>query len=397
MLYVERQLIGQRPLRDVYTFQFWTLEQSLEERFYPLSPYSKRTTLKGRLSSNTIITTTLDKLIEYGLYRLYPPFADVSERSRLCLRVLQLRETFTDILKEPTDEEVEIAQRISVGCFLHISIRPVIMMTLLSLKPRYRLEPRILKAFKDNCWGTFVSDYSLECYRTTSEHVPEHRQFTDMMHDVHAHTQRERQIERATRDAAKQQKEILDLTTSLGQLHLTRDRSDAGQPCSDTSIISERVDDEEMHQKGIQDVNTGTTTRNIRPPSPKTRMIEMMEEEEEEQQRALDQIEDCYEETRTWLVNINYWYKSFQLVHVARTYDRSGFGVPSESLGGRPALCDAMHSDKTEEEAYWAEVEENAMAGGAGFREPGEPHIHQTKESTGSANVLCKSQRKPQW
>ncbi|KAH7563710.1 hypothetical protein BM1_00757 [Bipolaris maydis] len=348
MLYVERQLIGQRPLRDVYTFQFWTLEQSLEERFYPLSPYSKRTTLKGRLSSNTIITTTLDKLIEYGLYRLYPPFADVSERSRLCLRVLQLRETFTDILKEPTDEEVEIAQRISVGCFLHISIRPVIMMTLLSLKPRYRLEPRILKAFKDNCW-------------------------------------------------AKQQKEILDLTTSLGQLHLTRDRSDAGQPCSDTSIISERVDDEEMHQKGIQDVNTGTTTRNIRPPSPKTRMIEMMEEEEEEQQRALDQIEDCYEETRTWLVNINYWYKSFQLVHVARTYDRSGFGVPSESLGGRPALCDAMHSDKTEEEAYWAEVEENAMAGGAGFREPGEPHIHQTKESTGSANVLCKSQRKPQW
>ncbi|KAJ6197787.1 hypothetical protein J3E72DRAFT_192261 [Bipolaris maydis] len=244
---------------------------------------------QGRLSSNTIITTTLDKLIEYGLYRLYPPFADVSERSRLCLRVLQLRETFTDILKEPTDEEVEIAQRISVGCFLHISIRPVIMMTLLSLKPRYRLEPRILKAFKDNCWG-------------------KRPQFTDMMHDVHAHTQRERQIERATRDAAKQQKEILDLTTSLGQLHLTRDRSDAGQPCSDTSIISERVDDEEMHQKGIQDVNTGTTTRNIRPPSPKTRMIEMMEEEEEEQQRALDQIEDCYEETRTWLVNINYWY-----------------------------------------------------------------------------------------
>lgn len=33
-------------------------------------------------------------------------------------------------------------------------------------------------------------------------------------------------------------------------------------------------------------------------------------------------------------------------------------------------------TDKTEEEAYWAEVEENAMIGGAGFREPGEPHIH---------------------
>lgn len=85
---------------------------------------------------------------------------------------------------------------------------------------------------------------------------------------------------------------------------MTRDRSDAGQPCSDTSIISERADDQEMHQKGMQDGNTGTTTRNILPPSPKTRMIEMMEEEEEEQQRALDQIEDCYEETRPWLVDL---------------------------------------------------------------------------------------------
>jgi len=29
-------------------------------------------------------------------------------------------------------------------------------------------------------------------------------------------------------------------------------------------------------------------------------MIEMMEEEREEQQRAIDQIEDCFEETRPW-------------------------------------------------------------------------------------------------
>jgi hypothetical protein len=28
----------------------------------------------------------------------------------------------------------------------------------------------------------------------------------------------------------------------------------------------------------------------------------MMEEEREEQQRALDQIDDCYEEIRPWLV-----------------------------------------------------------------------------------------------
>lgn len=62
-------------------------------------------------------------------------------------------------------------------------------------------------------------DRSLECYRTTLEHVPEHRQFTDMMHDVHAYIHRKRQIERATRDAAKPLREFSDLIKSLNQLH----------------------------------------------------------------------------------------------------------------------------------------------------------------------------------
>jgi hypothetical protein len=58
-----------------------------------------------------------------------------------------------------------------------------------------------------------------------------------------------------------------------------------------------------MHQKKIQDVDTSIALRKMVPPSPKTMIIEMMEEEREEQQRALDQIEDCYEETRLWSVN----------------------------------------------------------------------------------------------
>jgi hypothetical protein len=105
------------------------------------------------VSSDAIVTTTLDKLITHGLYELYPPFADVSERSRLCLRVLQLRKTFTDTPKEPTNEEINTAETISVGCFLNIEIRPLIMMILLSLKPRYRLEPKILEPFGERFSG----------------------------------------------------------------------------------------------------------------------------------------------------------------------------------------------------------------------------------------------------
>ncbi|KAF2867146.1 hypothetical protein BDV95DRAFT_611017 [Massariosphaeria phaeospora] len=141
-------------------------------------------------------TTTLESFINHGLFELYPPFADKNYETLLCSRVLQLREVFRSPPEVPNSEEISLAQSISVGCFLDMSMRPVVMMTLLSLKPRFRLDTAILAAFRDNCWGTFVADHSLDCYKATSDQVPEHKQLTDMMHDVHADTQRKRQLDR---------------------------------------------------------------------------------------------------------------------------------------------------------------------------------------------------------
>jgi hypothetical protein len=45
----------------------------------------------------------------------------------------------------------------------------------------------------------------------------------------------------------------------------------------------EQGDDEEPHQKDMQDANTGITIQKTLPPSPKTRIIEMIEEERDEQ------------------------------------------------------------------------------------------------------------------
>ncbi|EDU47528.1 hypothetical protein PtrSN002B_000889 [Pyrenophora tritici-repentis] len=73
---------------------------------------------QGTLSSNAIITTTLAELIDHGLYKLYPPFAEVRERDRLFLRVQQLRETFTETPEVPTDEEINNAQWLSAVCFI---------------------------------------------------------------------------------------------------------------------------------------------------------------------------------------------------------------------------------------------------------------------------------------
>lgn len=46
-------------------------------------------------------------------------------------------------------------------------------------------------------------------------------------------------------------------------------------------------------------ITTRTTPVRTMPPAPKIMQIEMMEKREE-QERVLEQIEDCYEETRLW-------------------------------------------------------------------------------------------------
>ena len=75
----------------------------------------------------------------------------------------------------------------------------------------------------------------------------------------------------------------MELFTSVSRLEADTNRSIASTSQHDSSITPQM-----------------TPMRRTAPPSPKTMQIEMMEEEREEQQRALEQIEDCYEETRLW-------------------------------------------------------------------------------------------------
>lgn len=87
------------------------------------------------------------------MYELYPRFAEVEERKKLWLRVQQFRKAFDYGTESLTKEEIEVAENISSHCFRPAEIRPIIMMTLLSLKPRHPSHPEILEAFKSNGWG----------------------------------------------------------------------------------------------------------------------------------------------------------------------------------------------------------------------------------------------------
>jgi len=114
----------------------------------------------GLTLSDAMQTTTLKSLVDYGLYKLYPPFADENYQRGLFLRVLQLRETFLGLPERPSADEISMASRITVGCFPSINIRPIAMMVLLSLKPQYRLDMEIMEAFRKNHWGMRSSQMS---------------------------------------------------------------------------------------------------------------------------------------------------------------------------------------------------------------------------------------------
>ncbi|KAF9699766.1 hypothetical protein EKO04_002224 [Ascochyta lentis] len=164
---------------------------------------------------------TYQSLIDDGLHELYPAFAEEEKRNSLRNRVLQFRDAFDDDPKIPTEEQLSIAEAIANRWCSSDGMRPVIMTTLLSLEPRYRKEPAILKAFEVNGWGSYVGNESLDSFNiTSSEFVDEHRQFIEMIHDVHADAQRQRQL----REAGLATSEVTETFSQMNRrlLHFTR-------------------------------------------------------------------------------------------------------------------------------------------------------------------------------
>ncbi|XPS70428.1 hypothetical protein M3J07_002647 [Ascochyta lentis] len=173
---------------------------------------------------------TYQSLIDDGLHELYPAFAEEEKRNSLRNRVLQFRDAFDDDPKIPTEEQLSIAEAIANRWCSSDGMRPVIMTTLLSLEPRYRKEPAILKAFEVNGWGSYVGNESLDSFNiTSSEFVDEHRQFIEMIHDVHADAQRQRQL----REAGLATSEV---TETFSQMNLSSPHQSKASPTADITL-----------------------------------------------------------------------------------------------------------------------------------------------------------------
>ena len=109
-------------------------------------------------TAGSTVATTLAKLNELGLGGLYSPSTHKIQANHLWLAVNGVRTAIkNEQEREPTSEELRLAQRIALGITGSKNFLPVVMMLLLSTKPRYRLSPAILKAFEMNRWGEWYS------------------------------------------------------------------------------------------------------------------------------------------------------------------------------------------------------------------------------------------------
>jgi hypothetical protein len=94
------------------------------------------------------VTTSLEALVENGLYRIFPPFADSDRKYQLYNRVVELRSTFSEPPVPTAVEDIERARLLAVSCFSDKWKLPIMVM-LLSLRRRPHPDETILKEFRD--------------------------------------------------------------------------------------------------------------------------------------------------------------------------------------------------------------------------------------------------------
>jgi len=90
----------------------------------------------------------LKALIDHGLYDLFPPFKDKGAKQLLWNQVQNLRRTFQSNPSAVTTEEINRAKTIATSCFSDKLAREMMPFALLSLKPRFQDDRRVLEEFR---------------------------------------------------------------------------------------------------------------------------------------------------------------------------------------------------------------------------------------------------------
>ncbi|KAL4779832.1 hypothetical protein BJX76DRAFT_65965 [Aspergillus varians] len=140
---------------------------------------------QGRLAiQGKCVCTSVQRLIDLGLFELQPALADREQWQWWPKRVLEFREEFLAAKYMPTtDEDVETAVDIAVQCFGGRWMVPVAIM-LLALQPRRRNDKVIIQRFKAQFSMRDVSRAGLYGMKVDSRRLPEVGQFKELVEAI---------------------------------------------------------------------------------------------------------------------------------------------------------------------------------------------------------------------
>ena len=159
----------------------------------------------GDNSSEYVETITLKQLWDNGICDLHPPFRE--NWDQLDCPVRDARGAFKRRAAATTQKEWNLANKVANGCQIdNKRTRFVMVMMLLSLKPRPRNDHEILESVRpwrcskfavyglpimaNHNAAQYIFREDLDNLSSISDAVPEHAQFVTLMHDVHADGER---------------------------------------------------------------------------------------------------------------------------------------------------------------------------------------------------------------
>ncbi|RDW72723.1 uncharacterized protein DSM5745_07895 [Aspergillus mulundensis] len=140
---------------------------------------------QGRLAiQNRCVCTSVQRMIELGLFDLQPALGDETQWQWWPKRVLVFREQFEQNVRLPTtDADVQVAVDIARQCFGGQWVVPGAIM-LLALQPRQRDDAVILHGLKDRFSADEVRRAGLHRVNIDARRLPEVGQFKELVQSV---------------------------------------------------------------------------------------------------------------------------------------------------------------------------------------------------------------------
>ncbi|WYZ42731.1 hypothetical protein EsH8_VI_000430 [Colletotrichum jinshuiense] len=142
---------------------------------------------QGKLSiAEHSTSTTLQDLINHGLFKLCPEMAEPNENSELAKRVCRFRTGCFSSPAQTTRSEVRSALILAQGCFGEVWALPLTA-AFLSLRRRARNDIVIINAFHANFSDNELKEHELGTLKTFyHDRHPEVQQFANTVQDIHS-------------------------------------------------------------------------------------------------------------------------------------------------------------------------------------------------------------------